>query len=201
MSRRRALMAESNNRYRRVQFVQATGTQYVPIGLSLTDAELLNTAVTVQAIAPAAAPSSTSFLCSFNYWAGYWIGRATSGDMTLGGNQNLPSINPASSAYTYSITWITGPNRLMLQCGNKSVTRGMDTESGTTKSFTIFGSHSGSYKSSFSLYDLSITKNSVEIMHLVPAVRNSDNVAGLLDLVGNTFYEPTGGALVAGPDV
>ena len=51
------------------------------------------------------------------------------------------------------------------------------------------------------LYTCQIYDNGTMVRDYVPAKRKSDNVVGLYDLQNSVFYTPTGGSLIAGPEI
>lgn len=67
----------------------------------------------------------------------------------------------------------------------------------------IFWTNGGTtYKGEFKLHKCKIWNNNILIRDFIPALRNSDNVAGLYDLVNNEFYTNAGtGTFIIGPKI
>lgn len=67
--------------------------------------------------------------------------------------------------------------------------------------FAIFGSSASPYHANCDIASVKISNADGPVMDLIPALRQSDNIVGMFDLISNSFFESEDGILVAGPEV
>ena len=189
MSRRRALIGKATEPiYEFITALQAAGSGWVPIDISLSESAFPNLTAETSAIFPSVAPASLSMLISFSAWSGYWFGRGTNGYITIGGNVDITGVT-VTTRHTYVQSWDSVWGTLTV--GEHSARRQLST--GNPISLSVFGRPTGTqYLSSATLYSFTIKQSGTTIHDFKPAKRLSDRALGLYDTVTGVFYPGSG---------
>ena len=197
--------------YQEVEYLQSSGTQYINTGLSIPYGD--NTWGTQFEI-------TFMMLSDATHAVGGVVYNIT--NVLLG----LPAVLSNTALYVYGAQNVSGAPTPVVNTKytvllnnsshqliiNNSVI-GTYTTSSTVSSAAdvyLFGAHntygsgSVSQRGSTRIYEYKRTINSTGVVeqHLIPCYRTSDNVAGMIDLVGGTFYTNAGtGTFTVGADV
>ena len=183
--------------YQEVEYIEGTGTQYIKtniIGKPTMEYEL-DFALTT------AARSFQMYLASErspHSCPKVFMDSGTFSNIRVQGN---------GTVYIYDITPYA-KNKLLYSSGviyfNDVSVGGMYSLGTTnTKEFWIFNAvEEPTLIASMRLYELIFWDNSVEVNHLVPCYRKSDNEIGLYDIIENVFYTNQGtGTFIKGGNV
>lgn len=206
--------------YQRVEYIKSTGTQYIvfPQLIEYSKANMMEYQFDIDCKFEEWIDngSATNIFAGFTSASGNWLGYnntiekiamgTTSGmyfsdNKTAFRHQYHYEISKSGSTYTATTTREDGT----------SVSREvLLLNSGTYTNFSLFSVCTSastpyvtdSYKSSMRLYSFSMTYKGEEKYNMIPCYRKSDNVIGLYDAVGKTFYTNTGtGTFVKGGDM
>ena len=197
--------------YQEVEYLQSSGTQYINTGLSIpysgntwgTQFEITFMMLSdVTHAVGGVVYSTTKILLGFpavlNNTALY-----------VYGSQNVSGAPTPVVNTKYTVLLNNSSHQLII---NNSVI-GTYTTSSTVNGAAdvyLFGAHNAygsgivSQRGSTRIYEYKRTINSTGVVeqHLIPCYRTSDNVAGMIDLVGGTFYTNAGtGTFAVGADV
>ena len=126
----------------------------------------------------------------------------------IGGGQSTQSISVHNSScttpfnyrranYIYKIkaeynSSGTGTSEIICLTNNEKFTGTQTANIDATANYYIFSINTSQTHEGMSLYKLKLWKNNVLVRDFIPCYRNSDNVAGLYDLVNSTFYTNQG---------
>lgn len=197
--------------YQEVEYLQSSGTQYINTGLSIpysgntwgTQFEITFMMLSDVTHAVGGVVYSTT-----NIQLGFPAVLSNTA-LYVYGAQNVSGAPTPVVNTKYTVLLNNSSHQLII---NNSVI-GTYTTSSTVNSAAdvyLFGAHntygSGSVSQSGStrIYEYKRTINSTGVVeqHLIPCYRTSDNVAGMIDLVGGTFYTNAGtGTFTVGADV
>ena len=178
--------------YQEVEYIESTGTQYINSGYTPN----LNNYTRVKANVAYTAPADRQMLCGFDYGHGFLFGYLNASNYFLNymGNHSSSSVRAtANQFYEIEQTYKNGSQVLIID-GNSVLTTSL-TFSWASYPMYIFARHTSSGPDALSklkLRYLQIYDNDVLVRDYVPCYRKSDNVAGLYDLVNNTFYQNVG---------
>ena len=186
---RRANMVSGGNSprlpagYTELAYLESTGTQRLDIGFSGN----ANFELTAQS---SVVPSSNNLLlCSTNNGtAGTWIGSASNGKWGVGNSSsNYINISVTTKAEIV-VNFVNG--EVSGTVNGVSFSR---TATATTNGqWSLFQTNGGRYPFSGKVWGLKGYQNNVLVAELVPAMRDSDSVVGMYDLVSNTFLTNAG---------
>ena len=175
---------ELPNGFEQLQYIEATGTQYIDLGNVIT----ANTSATIEYQPTSISGSQAIFGGS---WAGYrYLLDIQSSRWYWHGNSKNSGITPA-----------TDKPSIITVSRNKFIVNG--TEFSTSESYTgnlkLLGLGAASYNARGRLYSFKLYESGVLAHDYVPSRRLSDGAVGIYDLKTNTFYMNNGtGDFVAG---
>lgn len=186
-----ATQGELPSQYRQVEYVEATGTQYVNTGVSIASAGAQWSAtIDIQYTAVA---SSSQIMLGTGTSAGGWSGQN-------GGFYALGATNKTTYASTQRVqAYVTFGTSASITIESETITRAGSTPSG---SVYLLAAANGDFACEAKLYSCKIyNASNVLVRDFVPCVRKSDSVAGLYDTVNMAFYVSDGAdAFSSGPD-
>lgn len=182
--------------YKRLEYIQSTGTQYIDTGIPLTnnsrvvmDCELTTVSGTQcffcsrTEATTTDTTSNTLFAIGSTYRKEYYgeSKTATNSDgvnkrIVVDNNKNSIKIGSASLIFS-SVDDITSPMNCYLMASTIL-------ENDTVSTFSNFAY--------MKLYSCQIYDNNVLLRNFIPCQRKSDSVLGLFDIVGQTFYVNSG---------
>jgi len=197
--------------YQEVEYLQSSGTQYINTGLSIpyggntwgTQFEITFMMLSDVTHAVGGVVYSTT-----NIHLGFPAVLSNTA-LYVYGSQNVSGAPTPVVNTKYTVLLNNSSHQLII---NNSVI-GTYTTSSTVNGAAdvyLFGAHntygsgSVSQRGSTRIYEYKRTINSTGVVeqHLIPCYRTSDNVAGMIDLVGGTFYTNAGtGTFTVGADV
>lgn len=198
------------NEYEEVEYIESTGTQYINTNIIPTDTTGVEAKITIcndnnkDNIIMGCRETTSG---ENRYWIDVdW----TTNDTIIFGFNNNTSANERYSLKGSDVgkPFIISMNYMNDRTGKiNGITYDTSISSKTlvsiSKPIYIFaGNRSGNvaYQYSGKLYNFKITNGTNVIRNFVPCYRNSDNVAGLYDLVNNVFYTNQGtGNFIVGP--
>ena len=196
--------------YTEVEYIESTGTQYINTNIIPTNTTGVEAKITICTNNN----KDNVFMGCREMSSGenrYWIDVDWTGSKAIiFGFNNNTSTNERYSLNGSDVgkTFIISMNYMNDRTGKiNGITYDTSISSKTLSSMSkpiyIFaGNRSGNaaYYYSGKLYNFKITDGTNVIKNFVPCYRNSDNVAGLYDLVSNTFYTNQGtGNFIVGP--
>ena len=184
------------NEYQELQYVGANGTQYIDLGVSLTQ----NMAVEVEV----SFDNGTTLqqmgvidMSKFPYKRAHFGVLTSSAELSI--NDSEVTIPFDTNKHTYYMS----ANTVAIDGTTKSTTTGFP----VGVNFWLFyrnrngGSASQNYCHA-KVYNVKVYENSQLVHYFIPAVRNADGVVGMRDAVTGTFVTNSGtGNLIAGPYV
>lgn len=178
--------------YKELEYLENNGTQYIDTGIPLKtatdDVEVdfyVSNLTEAQSIF-GARYSTTSRAYAFS------ISSTTNNPYRLGfGNASEYFGNATTGRHVAKVSHdggtLTVDGTLIGSMGNASITT-----SDNCYVFAIKGNASNLYISTCRIYSFKIWRSGTLLMHLVPAMRMSDFVAGMYDKVSNTFFTNSG---------
>ena len=189
--------------YTRIEFLEATGTQYIDSDVVANFAtNKIKQTATVQYTT-----SNTSRELMGTNGYGFWGKNASNkieaalGSVTV--NENALNKNV--------ISWTTNPdgNVLVLKVNDNQYTSTASSFVDASYAYYVFAlgirvgsGAAASFLCHAKVWDYIIEVDDVVVCHLIPVRRNSDNVLGMYDVVTGTFKTNAGtGTFTAGPDV
>jgi uncharacterized repeat protein (TIGR02543 family) len=189
---------EINNAYTFLEYIESNGYQYINTGLTVNSGDIVASAVFM--------PTNLNVISGYNYStifgrnSNFQAGYTSTGKAQIGNKES-------SGIFFHLNTKVRVSGTLSSSTAKPYYVD--DVATGLTRTFSnslpifLFASESGGgYGATGRMYNFTAIRNNVEIMHLVPAIRNSDNALGMWDTVGQTFYTNSGsGSFVAGPVV
>ena len=192
------------NTYTPVEYIGTSGTQYIDTGYQATGSlkiegkvytEQSNTEMCVCGVTDTNAQLEIGFSSTNNRFFNY------SGSASA-------AVISTESLYNKVFNFIaevndTSPKKKITLNVDNNISATNDTNNGNYKAntITLFTVNNGFFFKG-RLYKLDIYDDNVLKRRLVPCYRNSDNVIGLYDIVGNTFYTNSGtGTFTKGNDV
>ena len=189
------------NEYQKVEYIQSSGTQYINTGIKVnTTNSRYETKINPSVVSGASGifGSRNNNLASDSSSANVFIiNGAFRLDWLVGAAYTVNNIFP-NTEYTISIT------RGLATINNVDYTSEQTTSVNSLYTFYIgnFNNAGRPYSNGFSgkIYYSKLYNNNILVFDGVPCYRKSDNVAGLYDLVSNTFYTNQGtGNFIVGP--
>ena len=183
--------------YQEVEYLQSSGTQYINTGLSIPYGD--NTWGTQFEI-------TFMMLSDATHAVGGVVYNIT--NVLLG----LPAVLSNTALYVYGSQNVSGAPTPVVNTKYTALIGTYNTSSTVSNAADVYlfgahntyGSGSVSQRGSTRIYEYKRTINSTGVVeqHLIPCYRTSDNVAGMIDLVGGTFYTNAGtGTFTVGADV
>lgn len=187
----------SNKEYQQLEYIESTGTQYIMTNIIPND--------TIGAYAKLSSADIPSDLVYFgsrkSIATRFWVGN--NGYIYLGWNYNSATYDVSDSVFTVELNFLN--SRKKMYNGNLVDTIGTELDSSNTTPITIFaGNDNGTvrFNSKIKLYEFKISYGTKITNDFIPCFRISDNVAGLYDLMTDTFYINSGtGTFIKGPEV
>ena len=190
--------------YQEVEYIEATGTQYIVTDVSMSGRLTLysdgfmragTSGVLLNGYSNNKIKQGMKFITSNNSYNSYWI----SGINVT--NSNLTSIGidlTKRFQFTQDRTGVT-----LVQNGLVATSTYNGKTNKVSRPYEIFLDGSGSNIPKYGvLYRAKILNGSVLLKDFVPCYRKSDNVIGLFDLTNGTFYTNSGtGTFVKGDDI
>ena len=182
---------QNEDPYTELQYIQATGTQYINTGISHTSGNIYQFNIDIDSITVANTYLmwSNTAAVRINYANNRYTFYAKYNGTSYNSSLSRPTFAQLTGSYTLNAsrqlivngtTWVTAYNG-----------------SGTADAIKLFDEDVHGKIRSFS-----ITRNNSTIMNLVPMLRNSDNVAGMYDTISDTFFASAGSSdFIAGPAV
>ena len=171
--------------YTELAYLESTGTQYIDTGLKPQSNEVAE--ITFQYTS---AQSTIVFGCRTSNSSGkYTIGSGSSNTIiygALGSHANVTLASFDTSKHTVILD--TGSNKAKIDNGSEV---SVGTFSSNNLNIFIFACNANgivNYQSSAKIFGIKIGSR----MNLVPAKRDSDDVVGMYDLIGNTFLTNAG---------
>lgn len=190
---RRLLMAV-DTKYKRLEYIQSTGTQYIDTGILANDetgmqvdAQYLftNTDAVVIGSRVSSASYSRCFIGLSDLGFYYGWNNLLGNRPTANINRNILSLNLYNNRKTYFNGNIV----------NDNISETLTTQ---TKNICLFASGDGSvssgvnFFSTVKMYSAQITQGTTLVRNFIPVLRKSDNEIGMLDLVEGKFYGNAG---------
>ena len=189
-ARRRLLMigGELPGIYRRVEYLEANGTQMMQTGIT----GLCEFDVVAQGVAPI---GSTQILLGRGANGGQYFGLvgSTGGSAlwTLGGGENFSGVSAFDWTNIHaSFELINELSSATITIGNASINR-KSAYTEIWREYTLF-SGSQSYRANARIKSCICYKDGNKVLNFIPCVRKSDNKPGMYDTVTKTFYTNSG---------
>lgn len=188
------------NEYEEVEYIESTGTQYINTGIKVNS----TTSRYETKIKPSSVSGTRGIFGTRNNPSAdsssanaFIINGAFRLDWLVGAGYNANNIS-SNTEYTISIT------RGLATINNVDYTSEQTTSVNSLYPFYIgnFNNAGRPFLNGFSgnIYYSKLYNNNILVFDGVPCYRKSDNVAGLYDLVNNTFYTNQGtGNFIVGP--
>ena len=183
--------------YTFIEYIETTGTQYINTGLRTNNGDITATAV----FAPTSfvLPDDVgAYFAIFGYDGQFQAAYTPTGHASVGNIETnnvffiknvkntvtgVLSANTAGGLYVDGA--FTGLSRTFIR---------------RTNLLLLAAAHPLRYPAIGKLYSFVAVQNGLEIMHLVPALRNVDGITGMFDTVTGTFFTNYGtGEFIAGP--
>lgn len=192
------------NEYKEVEYIGNSGTQYIDAGIipsSNWKYEIIYKDNAAQGSNYVMGSRQTT---SSPIFAGVGGGQATQSVSVHNSNCTTPS-NYRRVNYMYKInseynSLGTGTSEIICLTNNQKFTGTQIANINATANYYIFSINTSQIHEGMSLYKLKLWNNNVLVRDFIPCYRKSDNVAGLYDLVNNTFYTNQGtGNFIVGP--
>ena len=178
--------------YQQVEWIESTGTQYI-----VTDSYAFSGLKVVFDILHNSTQSGTEVFININTSTSLWLGFRSS-------QIRLDSVVLTTNIFerhTYTTNY-SSPSTIEDDIGNTATFRQAPNPN---TNLTIFGTHTGGYKSKVRVYSMKFydtTNNDELVRDLVPCYRKADNKTGLYDVVTQTFFANNGtGEFSVGNDV
>lgn len=184
------------NTYQRVEYIESTGTQYIDSGITLYDVsnhKIIFDVIPTQFYNYNTLWGSTYDEDTFEGWIYSNGSLAMRYNLVRYGNDNNIVVNSR-----YLIEVEKSGNTLTKKVNEVELGSNTVSERTTNANFLLLlsGSDYGKYK----VYSCKLYKSNELVRNFIPAIRKSDNVIGLFDLINNTFYTNQGtGTFIAGP--
>ena len=182
------LLTMLDTKYKRLEYIQSSGTQYIDTGILANDetgmqvdVQWLNNSDTV---CIGSRGTSTATRC--------FIGSATTG-FYLSWNE-LGSSRPAHNLNrnVLSLNFYNNRKKIFNGTDLSDTLQTLSTQTGNMYLFVANDNGSASLKSSVKMYSAQITQGSILVRNFIPVMRKSDNEIGMLDLVEGKFYGNAG---------
>lgn len=186
-----------DDEYRRLQYIESTGTQYIDTGISYDSNSMYNINCSV-----AVTSSETSF-SSYSGWNGGGIFGFFSQEWTHGYTP-VKFVGYFDIYKKTDINFIIEKNlssntimRISQGDSSSEISRNhTNIDNYTNLDYPIFAytNDSGGLEGyiKMKLWNMKISVNGQNVRNFIPCIRKSDNEVGLYDLVGNKFYENNG---------
>ena len=201
--------------YKKVEWIGTTGTQAImfPSIIATTTAELEKYEFDIDfKFDQWQSSAATNIAASFSSYGGCWIGYNNNvGNIAMGTTSGMYfTDNQPTERHQYHYSFENGAGKFKRD-DNVSITRAFSSPSYSAV-FALFCStvkyEGGStyfndeFKFIGKLYGMTMTYEGEPLLELIPCYRKSDNVIGLYDMVGGTFYTNNGtGTFTKGDDV
>ncbi len=183
--------------YTRKNFIESTGTQYIDTGILASFSD--NPKWTITAQETTTETSNKILIGNGNTGAPNFFGALSNGKWGVGTASSgfYANVNHTVKA---DITYNIDSTHCWGTVNNISYSRtASSTPSGNWTLFTGEASRSTEFNSHAKVWGATLTLNNVLVRDFVPVVRNTDNVAGMYDIVNDTFYTNAGtGSFVVG---
>lgn len=167
--------------YTKLAYIESTGAQRLSIGVSGN----ANFELTAQS---SVTPSSSNILlCSTYGTAGTWIGGTSNGKWGAGTSSSQYVDISATTKADIVVNFINGQ-----ASGTVNGVSFSRIATATNGQWFLFQANGGYYPFSGKVWGLKGYQNNVLVAELVPAMRDSDSVVGMYDIVGNTFLTNAG---------
>ena len=184
--------------YSELEYISTDGNVYINTGINLASTDVIESEF------------KNAFSSSSGYGALYGI-YALGESSALYANGTYYGYDGANSQISTGITIDTNWHKSIHDFVNGTLQLDNTTVSFTPFTFTNsvpcglcarYSNNNYGYYWKGSVKAFKVKRNSVLICDFVPAIRNSDNVVGMYDLVSNTFFTGTGsGTFSAGPHI
>jgi hypothetical protein len=184
--------------YTPLEYIQTTGTQYIRTPYKVSDLVNPVMSVTLKYASNAGGRNGAS-----NFWVGLNSGGATELMRCVGSASGTQGTLRRSEQTKHTII-LDAQNSSCSLSGEGITSEVTVSDLSTNNNYIGVGAFGdGNNKAgTVEYYNFNLISNGVEIMNLVPARRNSDDVLGMYDTVSGGFFTNTGtGDFVAGPDV
>ena len=193
--------------YTELEYIESTGTQYIDTRYTMTNTSGIKIVIDDTATNSPYASTAAYFVGSAlqSSYMGYFT-RVSSNMVASVWAWNGENVLGNNITSTHSTVYINYMNdrKFIYNNGTRDYVRegNLPTLNNATSSLYLFATSAGlNYKGVGKMYSAQITENQSIVRNLVPARRNSDNVLGMYDTVGNRFYTNAGdGEFVAGPE-
>lgn len=182
--------------YQRVEYIEATGTQWIDTGLlskdNITKIEAKTYRETIDANQILFGMYNGTNICYFEYLESNDV----LGLKWLNSNKINPSLSVWASIYIRNICFTNIDGQLSYKVNDCKTAIGTTTTTPTGNShYYLFACNSQGnaiYQSKCRLYSFRVYKDFELVRDFVPCYRKSDNVIGLYDLVSKTFFTNQG---------
>lgn len=184
------IFEKNNQKYRLLDYIQATGTQYINLGSFSwnADTDVLETKFKFDTISTT---SNALWLYSL---------QGTSMNFDFYSQNSVFNLRPhQSQQQVYQMEQDTNVHTLKLDCVNSkiyfdNVEKFSDIQKTSISNvqFNLFRRNTGTGYASARIYTFTIKRNGAKILDLIPVERISDNAIGLLDLISGTLYTNAG---------
>ena len=185
--------------YTRLEYIKSTGTQYINTGI--TPSTLTNPIMSLTAQYTELPPDSTAWATGVKTSSKLFsVGIGSDGNFKIlaGTGDHFATFGAAD---TNKHTFISNTANGTATLDNTSYALTVDDLSEIDIPIYVGARNGSDSVSKVKYYDFSLTSNGREVMHLIPARRNNDNVLGMYDIVTGTFFTNAGsGTFVTGPD-
>lgn len=174
------------NGYTRLEYLEATGNQYIDTGYTITEEDNIDATYDI-----ALTNISGRGLMGYSLTqVGYW-GKTASNTYELGGgNTQVATGNRDIVRFKRDVISTTRQDT-DLYINDVVVGHAQRSTTAEIGPFQIFACR-GSFKMAGKLYGATLTINNEQIRKFIPALRNSDSEPGMYDTVTNTFYTNAG---------
>ena len=192
--------------YQQVEYIQNSNTQYIDTGVMASANFKFHIKYKDVAgeesnyVTGSRATSSGSIYGGISGSAGTKAINVTQTALATPNNYRVPNASyDVTSEYNSEGT---GTATLKNLNTNETLTGTQSAQIASTVTQKIFAIRSAQIHSGMALYEYQCWNDGVLVRNFVPCYRKSDNVAGLYDTVGNTFYTRSGsGDFIVGPNV
>lgn len=192
------------NEYKEVEYIGNSGTQYINAGIIPSSNWKYEIIYKDNVAQGSNYVMGSRLTTSSNIYAGVGGGQATQSVSVHNSTCTTPS-NYRRVNYIYKINSEynllgTGTSEIVCLTNNQKFTGIQSANINATANYYIFSINTSQIHEGMSLYKLKLWNNNVLVRDFIPCYRKSDNVAGLYDLVNNTFYTNQGtGNFIVGP--
>ncbi|MBR6837984.1 MAG: hypothetical protein IKM94_00220 [Alphaproteobacteria bacterium] len=194
-----------------LQYIESTGTQYIDTGIVLKSKATVTTVGQFLSVSSGTPISIWGFMDSSSTYP-RWGWSIYTNTWLSALNATITSGQADTNKHTFINTCYYNNNNVLgydsLLDGNKishNVVDKTETYTSNILSAYLFARNNANTAGNFSssrIFSFNIVQDDVEVINLIPAKRNSDNVVGMYDTVSGRFFTNAGsGTFVAGPEV